>query len=282
MMNSSEMKIGRLAGFDLYIQPLGLVLLLLFSVSMSQDILSGVFFLVALLFAVTIHELGHAYVARRRGMWVQKIVLHAFGGVTYWSGRAATGPSGWKDRIWITAAGPAVNLVVGAIAYGLLLLLSGMLPLVALILLSSLFYLNIVLGLFNLLPIYPLDGGMLLHTVMTGKWGTRRASLAYLIGMGGAALLSLLGILSRSPIMAVFGALFVFQNYQKWKEESPPGGFKALRAEWESQREREWLRRHRSEVDAALRQSLEQGIQSLSSQQKDLLRRARRYDQWRN
>jgi Zn-dependent protease len=282
MMNSNEMKIGRLAGFDLYIQPIGLLLLLIFSISMSQDILSGVFFLVALLFAVTIHELGHAYVARRRGMWVQKIVLHAFGGVTYWSGRAASGASGWKDRLWITAAGPAVNLMVAAITYAFMLSLASVLPPPISLLLNSLFFLNILLGIFNLLPIYPLDGGMLLHTVLTGRWGTRRASLAYLVGMGGALLLSISGIMTKSPIMAVFGALFVFQNYQKWKEESPPGGFKALRVEWESQREREWLRRHRGEVDAALRQSLEQGIQSLSSQQKDLLRRARRYDQWRN
>jgi Zn-dependent protease len=281
MFDSSEMKIGRVAGFDLYIQPIGMLLLTLFALSRG-DFTSGIIFLAALLFAVTIHELGHAYVARKRGMWVQKIVLHAFGGVTYWSGYAASGPGGWRDRLWITAAGPAVNLIVAAVCYILMQSLAGVLPGMAVAIIGALFLVNIALGLFNLLPIYPLDGGMLLHTFLTGRWGTRRASVAYLVGLGGAILLAVGGLFGGQPFIAIFGAIFAFQNYQKWKEEAPPGGFAALRSDWEAQRERDWLRRNRGEVDAALRQSLEQGIQSLSQEQKDLLRRARRYDEWRN
>jgi Zn-dependent protease len=281
MFDSSEMKIGRIAGFDLYIQPIGMILLALFALS-SRDFTSGIIFLAAILFAVTLHELGHAYVARQRGMWVQKIVLHAFGGVTYWSGYAATGPGGWKDRLWITAAGPAVNLGIAALAYAILQGAGNALPVMATSIVGAFFLVNIFLGIFNLLPIFPLDGGMLLHTFLQGRWGTRRASIAYLVGLAGAVLLSIMAMMWGQPFIAIFGAIFAFQNYQKWKEEAPTGGFAALRADWEAQRERDWLRRNRGEVDAALRQSLEQGIQSLSPQQKDLLRRARRYDEWRN
>lgn len=280
-MDSSEVRLGRLAGFDMYVQPLGLLILAVFSLTMAGGLLQGLISFAAIVVAVTSHELGHAYVARRRGMWVQRIVLHAFGGVTYWTGRGASGGT-WKDRLWITAAGPAVNLAFAAIFYVLYVSLVSVLPFEVSAILHWFFLFNFLLGVFNLLPVYPLDGGVILHTMVSAKYGSRPASVAYLIGVGGAVLMALFGLLTRAPILAVFGVLFGWQNWQKWKQESPPGGFAALRADWEDRKERDWLRRNRSEVDAALRQSLEQGIQSLSSRQKDLLRRARRYDQWRN
>lgn len=280
-MDSSEFKLGKLAGFDIFVQPIGILILAVFALTMGQSLITGLIFFAALMIAVTCHELGHAYVARQRGMWVQKIVLHAFGGVTHWSGRSV-GAGAWKDRLVITAAGPLVNLAFALVFYTLSVALAPVVPLEVTAILRTIYWLNALLGLFNLLPVYPLDGGVLLHTVMQGKLGTKRASVAYLIGVGGAVLMGVYGLLSGQPILAVFGALFGYQSWQKWQQDSPPGGFNALRAEWETQRERDWVRRHQNEIDKALRQSLEQGIQSLSAHQKELLKKARRYDQWRN
>src|SRR5215470_2038550 len=107
----------------------------------------------ALLFYVCLlaHELSHSLVARRFGVKVKGITLWLFGGVSQLEGA----PGSARSEALIAGVGPLTSLVIAAIAYGLAsatqadALVSG--------LLAYLTFVNLTLGLFNLVPAFPLD-----------------------------------------------------------------------------------------------------------------------------
>lgn len=126
----------------LRISPLAPLLLALF-VWLSSPALLG-----ALLLAALCHELGHYAALRRLGGWVRELRISVWGAEMRLGGRLSYG-----GELLAAAAGPAVNLLLGAAfsaaggRHELLYLLAGA---------------QLVLGLFNLLPILPLDGGRIL------------------------------------------------------------------------------------------------------------------------
>ncbi len=121
-----------------------------------------------LLFAsVLIHELAHSVVARARGFEVDGITLFLFGGVSRVRSESKTA----RDELVITLAGPMSSLLMGAALWGLASLVpSG--PESAAAVLEMLWFSNIVLAAFNLLPLYPLDGGRTLRAVVWGLSGS--------------------------------------------------------------------------------------------------------------
>jgi len=133
------------------------------------------FALVAIVFgSVVVHELAHALVALRNGINVRAIMLLPIGGVTLMDEETYRNPNPSRD-MRIAAAGPLVNIVL-AVFFGSATLL--LWPEANLFgrpfvhsanLVRSLFWSNLFLGLFNLLPAYPLDGGRVLRA-----WFTRR------------------------------------------------------------------------------------------------------------
>lgn len=116
-------------------------------------------FAVLLYFSVFLHEVSHALTARRFGLPVRGITLHFLGGYTEIE---RDSPTPGRD-ILISAAGPAVSLVLGAVAYLASVPVSA--P-VAEFLLFELAAANLVVGLFNLLPALPLDGGHMLRAAV--------------------------------------------------------------------------------------------------------------------
>jgi Zn-dependent protease len=146
----------------------------------------------ALLFvSVFLHELSHSIVALRYGIPVASITLHIFGGVSQ-LGREPDRPGAeWNMAI----AGPLTSLAIA----GALALLHGLveLPAPAAAVTRYLMMMNAVLGVFNLLPGFPLDGGRLLRAVLwkaSGdfRWATRTAGQA---GVGVALFLMMIGVL---------------------------------------------------------------------------------------
>lgn len=114
-----------------------------------------------LLFAsVLLHELGHSVVAKHFGIPVPRITLFIFGGVS----QIATEPSDANKEFWMAAAGPAVSFVLAAIFWELRLILVGVPALFALAKYMAL--LNLVLGVFNLIPGFPLDGGRVFRAII--------------------------------------------------------------------------------------------------------------------
>jgi len=111
--------------------------------------------------SVLAHELAHAGTARARGIPVSGITLWLFGGAT----SARIEDKGPKDEFLVTAAGPATSFALGALFWGLSKTGDVISPSVA----GALGYLgwvNFILGAFNLVPGFPLDGGRLLRSIV--------------------------------------------------------------------------------------------------------------------
>jgi len=115
-----------------------------------------------LLGAVMLHELGHACVARWRGISVRRIALHFFGGVTELDAETVR-PGG---EALVAVAGPAVNLLLAALLGGLWFAARDLGETVAFVL-EFLALANLALALLTLIPGYPLDGGRI---VRAGLW----------------------------------------------------------------------------------------------------------------
>lgn len=112
--------------------------------------------------SILIHELGHAFTARRYGSEVA-IELNGLGGLTRWSmpeGELTPG-----RRSLIAAAGSATGLLFGGIVW-LIAVQFGPYSALAAFILESLIYVNVFWGLINWLPIRPLDGGHLLESLL--------------------------------------------------------------------------------------------------------------------
>jgi stage IV sporulation protein FB len=145
-----------------------------------------------LLASILVHELGHALVARRLGLGPVGIMIHGFGGLTA-SSRSPTPRQG----LLMTAAGPGAGLLLAvAAAAGLLLLprtggtMGGIL--------AETLGINLFWSLFNLVPLHPLDGGMLLgHGLMAlGIEPGRVMSTVRWVSLASAAIVGVWAVLS--------------------------------------------------------------------------------------
>ncbi|MEE4272630.1 MAG: site-2 protease family protein [Thermoanaerobaculales bacterium] len=151
--------------------------------------------ILAVFCCVALHELGHAAVAVRQGVPISGITLYPFGGVARMTRRPPRG----RTELLIAAAGPGVNLAIAAVLFllsgGAVLSPEG--PLVAR-LLAVLFWANLILAGFNLLPAFPLDGGRMLRGVLSMRLGWARATIwAASIGQVAAVVLILVGLMQN-------------------------------------------------------------------------------------
>src|SRR5712664_3168480 len=155
----------------------------------TAGVVSAFVFLASLL----AHELAHSVVAVRRGVKVEGITLWLFGGVSRFSSETNSPGS----QALITFVGPLTSLVLGVVFYFVAVAVGGGAhPSLFAVTLSWLGYINISLGVFNLVPAFPLDGGRLLQSLIWLRTGDRlRATrIAARIGMGFAYLLIAYGL----------------------------------------------------------------------------------------
>ncbi|WAL68971.1 site-2 protease family protein [Amycolatopsis cynarae] len=138
--------------------------------------LTAVFFLVSLL----AHELTHAVLARHHGMGVKRITLWMLGGVAELEGE----PPSAKADLLIAASGPAISLLLGGLFLGGAYLAAAVLPPLALSGLGWLGLTNLILGVFNLLPGAPLDGGRVLRAAVWHFTGDRARAAAIAAKVG--------------------------------------------------------------------------------------------------
>ncbi len=162
----------------------------------GMAIVAAVLFFTSLL----LHELGHAFEARRAGMEIEGITLWLFGGVAKFRGMFPS--AGAEFRIAI--AGPLVSLLIGVV----FVLIAWGLPLPEAVdgVAAWLGYINLVLLVFNLIPALPLDGGRVLRAALWGAkgsfaWATRVAAsvgrgFGYLFIAAGIGLLIFQGAFS--------------------------------------------------------------------------------------
>lgn len=204
--------VGRLAGIDVYVH--GSLLILLAILAVAQLVILGSPFAAVLgaaslgivFLCVLLHELGHALAARRYGIGTKRITLLPIGGVAQLE-RMPRRPSA---ELWVALAGPAVNLVLAALALGGLTVVSSMGLAVGWIrAFEFLLSVNLLLFLFNLVPAFPMDGGRVLRALLSMRLGEVRATeVAARVGRFLAVGIGLLG-LAVNPIL-VFIAIFVW------------------------------------------------------------------------
>ncbi len=188
-----------------------LIFLIFIGIGETQSGASTAIYILALFGSVLLHEVGHALVARRFGIKTLEIVMFPIGGVS----RPERSPKP-AEEFWIALAGPCVNLLIAAIIAFWHWEKTGLASIPDLLkptdanLAQRIGLGNLVLGMFNLLPAFPMDGGRVLRSLLS-HWQseddatriTAAAGQILAIGMG------LLGLLSGN-FMLVFIAMFVY------------------------------------------------------------------------
>jgi Zn-dependent protease len=165
----------------------------------------------ALFFIVMLHEFGHALACRQVGGTANQIVLWPLGGVAY-----VNPPQRPGATLWSLAAGPLVNVALLVILslLGILNRLTGWADAIpnAHAFLRALSVMNLGLLIFNLLPIYPLDGGQILRSLLWFVMGRARSLMAAtVIGFVGVAGLIALAVWMQSAWFGILAA-FILMN----------------------------------------------------------------------
>jgi len=209
-------RIARIAGIDLYVHVTFLILVGWVALShylarqSPADAFTGVAFILSLFAIVVLHELGHALTARRFGIPTRDITLLPIGGVA----RLDRMPQDPKQELLVALAGPAVNVVLAAILFVVLELGEGLAAYGQVVrvggsFLDQLFWVNVSLAVFNLLPAFPMDGGRVLRGLLALRMDYLRATqIAAGIGQAMAVLFGFVGLFTN-PFL-VFIALFVW------------------------------------------------------------------------
>ena len=208
---SGTFSVGRLFGVDIRIHFSWVFIFALISWSLASSWLpelysgwsSGQYWVVgivgsAMLFVcVLIHELSHSLEAIRRGLAVSSITLFFLGGFSQIDGE----PRSAGEEFWISVVGPIASLGLASI-FGLLYLSLRSSPGQLTALAQYLMWVNFVVGVFNLIPAFPLDGGRVLRS-MVWRATTSQEQATRVAGVTGSILgFGLIGL----------GIFFVFAN----------------------------------------------------------------------
>src|ERR1700730_5705765 len=186
-------RIGKIAGIDIDIHVSWIIIVVLLTVSLATGWFPqlypgwppaeywavGFFSAILLFVSVLLHELAHSLVARRRGLPVKSITLFIFGGVS----NLEQEPKSAGVEFQMAFVGPLTSIVIGVVAYLLQLPLQGS-KTPAEAILYYIGIMNIILGIFNLIPGFPLDGGRVLRSIIWKISGSLRTAtrIASLIG----------------------------------------------------------------------------------------------------
>ncbi len=167
-------------------------------------------FIATLLFfaSVMIHEIAHSLVAIHHGIDIPEITLFIFGGVS----RLSQEPSDPQTEFKIAVVGPLTSFVLAAFFWGIGALLKNFGPSLIAVVVGYLAWINLILGIFNLVPGFPLDGGRLLRAFLWWKTGslTRATKVASDFGKGFALAIMILGGVQIFAGDLINGLWFIF------------------------------------------------------------------------
>jgi Zn-dependent protease len=155
---------------------------------------SGLIAALLLFVSVLLHELAHSFVARAHGLDVRGITLHVFGGVSH----LADEPPTPRAEFLIAVVGPLTSFALAALAWVISAIVTD--PTVDATL-AYLVFVNAAVGVFNLVPGFPLDGGRLLRAAVwawrgslpRATWTASRGGVVVAFVLMGLGLLQILG-----------------------------------------------------------------------------------------
>ncbi len=210
-----NLRIFRIAGIDVFLHPSWFLVALYEIQSRGRNYTSPAWNAaeyLSLFLMVLLHEFGHASACRQVGGVANRIVLWPLGGVAYVT------PPPWPGALlWTIAAGPLVNVALVPVLWLLGHATAGAAYDVH-HLFRMLWRINLGLLIFNLLPIYPLDGGQILRALLWFWIGMRRSLLvASLLGILGAGLIVALAVWLQSVWLGVIALYMAGRCWNAFK-----------------------------------------------------------------
>ena len=218
-MRAGSLRIFRIAGIDVYVHVSWLVIFglltwslavgyypsLLPDLTAAQAWTLGAISSILLFASVLVHELAHSLVARTRGMQAASITLFLFGGISSLTGDAPRA----STEFVIAIVGPLASFAIGAACF---LVAAAVGDPRAAALFGYLALVNVLLGGFNLIPGFPLDGGRVLRAVVWQLTGSTRRGLEVAVGAGqlvgyGFMVWGVLQVLEGSPFNGIWIAV---------------------------------------------------------------------------
>jgi Zn-dependent protease/CBS domain-containing protein len=214
-------KIGEVAGIGIYIHAtFWLLILFILAVNWWQGkglatTVYGAIFVMVIFGCIILHELGHALTALHFGVKTRDITLLPIGGLA----RLERMPDKPLQELWVALAGPAVNVVIAVVLYGVLVAAGSPVNLeqfrwIGGNFLNKLMVVNVWLVLFNMIPAFPMDGGRVLRALLATRMEfTRATHIAARIGQSLAYVFGLVGLFT-DPFL-LFIALFVWMGAEQ-------------------------------------------------------------------
>jgi stage IV sporulation protein FB len=186
-------------------------------------LLFGPIFFISILIAVLVHELAHAYVGKLLGCDVDKVYID----ILYGAAEIDMTHTSNRDDIFIVAAGPLSNLLLFGLGY--LCINSGYIDNTILLeFLTKSNELNLILFIFNILPIFPMDGGRISKSIFSIMFGNRIGKfIGGVLSIMTAILLCFISFglipdffntgMFPNPIIGIFSLFFLFLSYKEIK-----------------------------------------------------------------
>ncbi len=219
---TGSFRLFRLFGIDVYLHWMWF-LLLLYRLYMIKEnpgfygyshMVWGVWEFIAIFGIVLLHEFGHALACKSVGGVAERIILWPLGGVAFVQPPPRPGPV-----LWSIAAGPLVNVVLVPILFVLALVTGSFADTSTLsdwqLLIFMIFAINLVLLIFNILPIYPLDGGQILQAMLWFVVGqVRSLRIAAAIGVAGGVAIAGIGLYIGDWLLVIMAGFIAMQAYR--------------------------------------------------------------------
>ena len=227
-MQSGSIPLFRIAGIRVYLHFTWFIIAA-YVITMTRDRyhapISAAWAYLALFLIVLLHEFGHALACRSVGGRADQIVLWPLGGVAFVSPPPRAGA-----MLWSIVAGPLVNVALVPVLWFAATLVGSGRVLAnspdAYLLVRDVALVNIWILIFNLLPIYPLDGGQIVRSLLWFVVGRIRSlQIATVLGMAGGAALGVYAFYVSSMWIGILAFFLISQAAGGWQHA------KALQAE---------------------------------------------------
>ncbi len=175
----------------------------------------GVLEYISVFVIVLIHEFGHALACRQVGGIANRIVLWPLGGIAF-----VDPPRRPGAYLWSIAAGPLVNVILLPVLAFVSMMAQASLPgSDVAVFFRDLNFINAVLLGFNLLPVFPLDGGQIVRGLLWFPFGEIRSlQISSVIGLVGGAILGIVGLMAGSVWWAVLAFFLLSRAWYGWQQ----------------------------------------------------------------
>jgi Zn-dependent protease len=175
----------------------------------------GVLEYISVFVIVLIHEFGHALACRQVGGVADRIVLWPLGGIAF-----VNPPRRPGAYLWSIAAGPLVNVILLPVLAFVSMMAQALFPgSDVAVFFRNLNFINAILLGFNLLPVFPLDGGQIVRGLLWFPFGEIRSlQISSVIGLIGGAILGIGGLMAGSVWWAVLAFFLLSRAWYGWQQ----------------------------------------------------------------